>query len=82
LRAFPSASGRIAALLLACASLAAGAAPPPIGPAGDHPDLCRFLPRCAARVEGLCNTTPPPRHPLAKGSRILCHHGDERLIAS
>lgn len=60
----------------------AGAAPPPIGPTGDHPDLCRFLPRCAARVEGLCNTTPPPRHPLAKGSRILCHHGDERLIAS
>jgi peptide/nickel transport system ATP-binding protein len=60
----------------------AGAAPPPIGAAGDHPDLCRFLPRCAARVDGLCNTTPPPRHPLAKGSRILCHHGDESLIPS
>ncbi|MDE0945540.1 MAG: ABC transporter, partial [Sphingobium sp.] len=60
----------------------AGAAPPPIGAAGDRPDLCRFLPRCAARVDGLCNTTPPPRHMLAKGSRILCHHGDESLIPS
>ncbi|MCI4592417.1 ABC transporter ATP-binding protein [Sphingobium sp. BYY-5] len=64
----------------------AGQSPPPIGMAGDHPDLCRFLPRCAVRVNGLCNTTPPPRHPLDKGSagvsRILCHHGDEGLIAS
>ena len=60
----------------------AGAAPPPIGAVSDHPDLCRFLPRCAARVDGLCNTTPPPRHLLAKGSRILCHHGDESLIPS
>lgn len=64
----------------------AGAAPPPIGAAGDHPDLCRFLPRCAARVDGLCNVTPPPRHGLDKGSagasRILCHHGDESLIPS
>ncbi|CCW17859.1 peptide ABC transporter, ATP-binding protein [Sphingobium indicum BiD32] len=60
----------------------AGAAPPPIGGTGDHPDLCRFLPRCAARVDGLCNTTPPPRRPLAKGSQILCHHGDESLIPS
>ncbi|MDR7156223.1 peptide/nickel transport system ATP-binding protein [Sphingobium xenophagum] len=60
----------------------AGAAPPPIGASSDHPDLCRFLPRCAARVDGLCNTTPPPRQMLAKGSQILCHHGDESLIPS
>lgn len=60
----------------------AGRLPPPIGAPGDHPDLCRFLPRCAARVDGLCNIMPPPRRPLAKGSRILCHHGDESLIPS
>ncbi|QGP81053.1 ABC transporter ATP-binding protein [Sphingobium sp. CAP-1] len=60
----------------------AGRRPPPVGATGDHPDLCRFLPRCAARVDGLCNIMPPPRHPLEKGSRILCHHGDEGLIAS
>jgi len=60
----------------------AGRAPPSVGAASDHPDLCRFLPRCAVRVDGLCNITPPPRHPLAKGSRILCHHGDEGLIPS
>lgn len=60
----------------------AGATPPPVGAAGAHPDLCRFLPRCATRVDGLCNIIPPPRHPLDKGSRILCHHGDEGLIAS
>ena len=60
----------------------AGGMPPSIGASGDHPDLCRFLPRCAARVDSLCNSTPPPRRPLAKGSRILCHHGDESLIPS
>jgi peptide/nickel transport system ATP-binding protein len=53
-----------------------------IGPISDHPDLCRFLPRCAARIDGVCTTTPPPRRPLDKGSRILCHLGDESLIAS
>ncbi|MDO7836779.1 ABC transporter ATP-binding protein [Sphingobium sp. HBC34] len=60
----------------------AGRGPPPIGAAGDHPDLCRFLPRCPARVDGLCNITPPPRHPLAKGNRILCHLGAESLCPS
>jgi len=60
----------------------AGIAPPPVGGQGDHPDLCRFLPRCPARVDGLCNTTPPPRRPLSKGSQILCHLGDESLRPS
>jgi peptide/nickel transport system ATP-binding protein len=64
----------------------AGGTVPPIGETGDHPDLCRFLPRCAARMDGVCNITPPPRRPLDKGargdSRILCHRGDESLIPS
>jgi peptide/nickel transport system ATP-binding protein len=59
----------------------AGSALPPIGASGDDPDLCRFLPRCAARVDAVCNILPPPRHPLGKGTRILCHRGDESLMA-
>lgn len=56
-----------------------GGAPPPIGPVVDDPALCRFLPRCTARIDGLCNRVPPPRHALAKGSEILCHHGEQAL---
>jgi peptide/nickel transport system ATP-binding protein len=52
---------------------------PPIGTPADEPDLCRFLPRCPARIDGLCNITPPPRHLLSKGNSILCHHGEEAL---
>jgi len=57
----------------------AGRSVPPIGASADEPDLCRFLPRCPARIDGLCNVTPPPRHKLSKGNSILCHHGEETL---
>jgi peptide/nickel transport system ATP-binding protein len=53
---------------------AARPAPPAIGPALDGADLCRFLPRCTARIDGLCNQFTPPRHHLPGGSDILCHH--------
>ena len=53
---------------------------PLIGASADEPDLCRFLARCPARIDGLCNVTPPPRHRLTKGNSILCHHGEESLM--
>jgi peptide/nickel transport system ATP-binding protein len=52
---------------------------PLIGASADETELCRFLPRCAARIDGLCNITPPPRHALHKGNNILCHH-DEAVL--
>lgn len=58
---------------------ASGPVLPAIGPAADDPALCRFLPRCAQRRDGLCNRLPPPHQTLAKGSRILCHLGDAEL---
>jgi peptide/nickel transport system ATP-binding protein len=57
----------------------AGRDPPLIGAPADEPDLCRFLARCPARIDGLCNVTPPPRHSLSKGNSILCHHGEDSL---
>jgi peptide/nickel transport system ATP-binding protein len=57
----------------------AGRPLPLIGAPAEEPDLCRFLPRCPARIDGLCNLAPPPRHRLAKGNSILCHHGEETL---
>ncbi|WP_340265083.1 ABC transporter ATP-binding protein [Sphingobium mellinum] len=58
----------------------AGRPLPLVGAAADEPDLCRFLARCPARIDGLCNVSPPPRHRLSKGNSILCHHGEESLI--
>ncbi|MEA1671992.1 ABC transporter ATP-binding protein [Nitrospirillum sp. BR 11163] len=43
-------------------------------------DLCRFLPRCAVRVEGLCNRLPPRRGVLSGGNELLCHHSEEDLM--
>lgn len=42
--------------------------------------LCPFLERCPVRIDGKCNTTPPPRVRLAKGNEILCHHNDIELM--
>jgi peptide/nickel transport system ATP-binding protein len=54
---------------------------PPIGPlAEDVRELCSFLPRCPVRIDGVCNIVPPPRHALAKGNEVLCHHQDEALL--
>jgi peptide/nickel transport system ATP-binding protein len=52
---------------------------PLIGAPAEDVELCRFLPRCAARIDGVCNVLAPPRHALAKGNSILCHHGEESL---
>ncbi len=45
---------------------------PPVGEAG-APDLCPFLPRCAVRRAGRCDTSPAPRQRLPDGREILCH---------
>lgn len=50
--------------------------PPPAIGANDGKDLCRFLQRCPKRINGVCNTTPPPRLTLRSGNEILCHRRD------
>lgn len=42
--------------------------------------LCPFIDRCALRVDGLCNTTPPPLRQLAGGGSILCHRTEQELL--
>ena len=53
----------------------AGSAPAAAAGAG----LCTFLPRCAERIDGVCNRLPPPRQLLANGGEILCHHAPADL---
>ena len=48
--------------------------------ASAQPGLCPFIDRCAVRVDGLCNTTPPPLRQLANGGTILCHHSADELV--
>jgi peptide/nickel transport system ATP-binding protein len=57
------------------------ALPPLHAPAGGAgaAGLCAFLDRCPMRVDGLCNTAPPPRRLLASDQEILCHRGAEEL---
>ena len=43
-------------------------------------ELCTFLPRCPVRIDGVCNRLAPPRHILAKGNEVLCHHDDAALL--
>ncbi|NMF96979.1 ABC transporter ATP-binding protein [Aromatoleum toluolicum] len=62
-------TGRTAATLPA---LAAGLSP--------QTGLCPFIDRCSLRVNGLCNTTPPPLRQLAGGGSILCHRSEEELV--
>jgi peptide/nickel transport system ATP-binding protein len=40
---------------------------------------CAFFPRCGVRIEGTCDTVPPPVHRLSKGAEILCHHTEDAL---
>lgn len=58
----------------------AGALPEIAPLAGGVADLCVFLPRCPARINGICNQFAPPRRSLDKGNEILCHHNDAELI--
>jgi len=46
-------------------------APPHALPIGSQ--LCSFWPRCAVRIEGLCDRVPPPRRRFASGREVLCH---------
>ena len=51
---------------------------PPSAPAAtagsaQSPLLCRFLQRCPARIEGVCDLLPPPRVRLTDGRQVLCH---------
>ncbi|WP_243700740.1 ABC transporter ATP-binding protein [Paralcaligenes ureilyticus] len=43
------------------------------------PGVCPFLGRCALRVDGVCNKTPPPTRELSNSSRILCHRTEAEL---
>ena len=52
---------------------------PPIGPVDGSPDICAFLPRCALRVDGVCNVVPPRRRNMEHGGEILCHRSDSEL---
>ncbi|AAZ34077.1 ABC transporter ATP-binding protein [Pseudomonas savastanoi pv. phaseolicola] len=54
---------------------------PPISAPASNPELCTFLNRCPARVEGLCNKTAPSRRMIAGGSEILCHRDSDELQA-
>ena len=63
-------------------SMRATRVPPPLhrpSAAIDAPGLCPFLNRCPVRIDGVCNTKSPPRHKLADGKEILCHHTGEEL---
>ncbi|MBP1142654.1 peptide/nickel transport system ATP-binding protein [Pseudomonas sp. PvP009] len=54
---------------------------PPISAPPNNPELCTFLNRCPARIEGLCNKTAPGRRVIAGGSEILCHRDSDELQA-
>ncbi|KVH66801.1 ABC transporter ATP-binding protein [Burkholderia cepacia] len=51
----------------------------PIGERADDGELCPFLSRCAMRVDGVCNRTPPVLRKLDNGAQVLCHRNEEDL---
>ncbi|HRQ36051.1 MAG TPA: ATP-binding cassette domain-containing protein, partial [Chiayiivirga sp.] len=56
---------------------------PPLAAApSSQAGLCPFIDRCALRVDGLCNTAPPPLRQLAGGGTILCHRSEEDLVGA
>jgi peptide/nickel transport system ATP-binding protein len=54
---------------------------PPIGAVDPSPEICAFLPRCAQRIDGVCNVVPPRRRNMEHGGEILCHRSD-RICSS
>ena len=52
---------------------------PPLSDDAVGTGLCSFRARCAARVAGRCNTTPPPLRTLPSGAQILCHRSADEL---
>ena len=55
---------------------------PPIGAVDTAAHLCPFLNRCPMRIDGLCNRSSPPRHHIAGGSEVLCHHESAELLTA
>ncbi len=55
------------------------AALPPLTSAGEMRGNCAFLDRCPLRVDGVCNSLPPPRRTLDNGGSILCHRTEAEL---
>ncbi|NUT63446.1 ABC transporter ATP-binding protein [Herbaspirillum sp. C9C3] len=55
---------------------------PPIGAVDPSPEICAFLPRCAQRIDGVCNVVPPRRRNMEHGGEILCHRSDADLQQS
>ena len=51
----------------------------PIGASANDTELCSFLPRCAMRVDGVCNRTAPALRTLENGAQVLCHRSEEDL---
>jgi peptide/nickel transport system ATP-binding protein len=50
----------------------------------NSPELCKFLQRCPARIDGICNTRAPLQRMIGEDKQILCHHDDadlRRLLA-
>jgi peptide/nickel transport system ATP-binding protein len=52
---------------------------PPLASAGQARGICSFLDRCPLRVDGVCNSLPPPRQMLDNGGSILCHRAEAEL---
>jgi peptide/nickel transport system ATP-binding protein len=42
-------------------------------------ELCRFLERCPARIDGVCNVAAPANRLVRNGKEILCHHTETEL---
>ena len=52
---------------------------PALASSGETRGICCFLDRCSLRVDGVCNSLPPPRRTLDNGGSILCHRQDAEL---
>jgi peptide/nickel transport system ATP-binding protein len=50
-----------------------------VGPHVGESPLCGFRGRCALKVAGVCDVTPPPRRRLASGTEVLCHRTEAEL---
>lgn len=45
----------------------------PIDNAANSGSICAFLERCPVRIDGVCDTTTPPRSIHENGNEVLCH---------
>jgi peptide/nickel transport system ATP-binding protein len=54
---------------------------PAIGPADlrNSPELCKFLQRCPARIDGVCNVLAPTNRLIRGSKQVLCHRDDAEL---